>query len=115
METKRPYDLLTDGILAYGMRVGRLIFEEEKRIVYVFSDMPHIGPSDAMMVYQISKEDYDHLLSLSLPDRIPEQPVSYEMIDPYHELFLCGESAYCKRNRCSIEDIDITLTDELTE
>ncbi|MBR5341627.1 MAG: hypothetical protein IK151_06855 [Erysipelotrichaceae bacterium] len=113
MEIKKPYDLLTDGILAHGVRIGRFIFEEEKRIVYVLSDMPHIGPSDAMMVYQISKDDYNYLLSLSLPDRIPDKPVSADIIDSYHELFLCGESAYCKRNRCSIEDIDMTLTDEL--
>ena len=111
MEKKKPTDLITDGILAYGVELGRLVFEEDRRIVYVVSDFPHIGSSDVFMLYQISRDDYERLLEMSLPDRIPDFPAAAEYTDACHQRFLCGESAYCRRNECSLEDIDLSLTD----
>lgn len=114
MEEKKPSDMIVDGVLNYGVEVGRFLFEEERTTVYVISDFPHIGASDAFMVYQISKEDYDRLLAMSCQNRMPDLPVSADVTDACHREFLCGESAYCLRNRCTLKDVDLSLaeTDE---
>ena len=61
----------------------------------------HIGPSDVYMIYQISKEDYEMLLSKNIFDK--------EELDKLNKHFLCGESSYCKRNKFSIKDINKNL------
>ena len=104
-EEKRPADLLSDGALAYGTVLGRFVFEEERRIVYAVSELMHIAGADVSMVYQISKQDYLTLREMSTVDQIPE-------IEVCHCNFLCGESAYCIRNRCTLEDTDLSLTEE---
>ncbi len=111
MEKKKTFDFITDGVLAYGVDVGRFIFEQDRRIVYAVSDLPHIGPSDVRMVYQISKTDYDRLVSVSLPDRLPHPAVPAEVTDACRQRFLCGESAYCRRNEFSLADADPSLTE----
>ena len=106
---KKPKDMIQDGVLAYGVTIGRFIFEEEQKTVYAISDFPHIGGSDVLMCYQISREDYDRLLPMSKPHGIPVPEVSSEITDACHREFLCGESAYCKRNEFSLEDTDLSL------
>jgi len=112
---KSPHDMITDGVLAYGVDVGRFVFEEEGFIVYVISDFPHIGPSDVFMVYQISKADYEKLLSMSCKNSIPRPPVSSKVTDACRKDFLCGESAYCKRYYCSMDDVDVNLAERIVK
>ena len=50
------------------------------------------------MYYQISKEDYYKLLSISSLDGIPKNEVSEDIIDKFHNIFLCGESSSCTSN-----------------
>lgn len=110
-EAKSPSDMVCDGVLAYGAEVGRFVFHKERSTVYVLSDLQHIGPSDVSMIYQISKEDYARLLKSSAQGRIPDVPVSRTMIDACKKRFLCGESAYCYRYRCTSADVDAALTE----
>ena len=110
-EKKRPDDMIRDGILAYGVTVGRFLFEKERKTVYAISDFPHIGASDVFMCYQISKTDYERLISMSRSDRIPAPEVSAEVTDACKRDFLCGESAYCKRNSFTLDDVDLSLTE----
>ena len=97
-------------MLAYGVEVGRLLFRQAKKVVYALSDLPHVGPSDVTMLYQISKKDYARLLAMSLPHAIPDPPVPAEVTDACRRGFLCGESAYCHRTSCSLADADPSLT-----
>ena len=113
-EKKKPSDYVSDGVLAYGMEIGRLIFRQAKVVIYTLSDLPHIGGSDVLMLYQISKVDYDWLLSMSLPHAIPDPPVPYDVICACRRGFLCGESACCIRTSCSLTDADISLAETLT-
>ena len=110
-ETRKVRDFITDCVLAYGVSVGRFKFQKERKIVYAISDFPHIGASDVCMYYQISKEDYGKLLKLSCPDRVPDPEVSNEILEACRGEFLCGESAYCKRNSFTLEDADLSLTE----
>ncbi|MCQ2485896.1 MAG: zinc ribbon domain-containing protein [Clostridia bacterium] len=110
---KSPHDMITDGVLSYGVNVGRLVFEEEGFTVYTISDFPHIGSSDVLTVYQISKEDYEKLLPLSCPDSIPQPPVSSTVTDVCRKKFLCGESEYCERYYCALDDADILLAERI--
>ena len=111
IEYKKVRDFISDGVLAYGVSVGRFKFQKERRIIYALSDFPHIGASDVLMYYQISKEDYEKLLKLSDPEKIPEPEVSGEIIEACRREFLCGESAYCKRNTFTLEDADLSLAE----
>jgi hypothetical protein len=110
-ETKKVRDFIKDGILAYGVSVGRFKFQKERKIVYAISDYPHVGASDVLMYYQISKEDYEKLLELSCPDKMPVPEVSNEITEACRKEFLCGESAYCKRNAFTLGDADLSLTE----
>ena len=103
---KKTSDMITDGVLAYGVTVGRFIFEEEKKTVYAITDLMHIGGSDVTMVYQIPSRVYYNLISMSLPDRIPSPEVPAAETNKYHTHFLCGESAYCRRNEFTLADAD---------
>ena len=111
METRKTYDFLTDGILAYGICIGRFFFKKSHRVVYAISDFPHIAGSDVYMYYQISKEDYEKLLELSHPDRIPDLPMPPETAEAFRRGFLCGESRYCLRSKFTLEDVDMSLTE----
>ncbi len=62
---KRFGDMTDDGVLAYGVTIGRFVFAPEGYTVFVISDLAHIGPSDVLMLYQITKEDYLKLLPLA--------------------------------------------------
>lgn len=108
-EAKTPYDMECDGILAYGVDVGRFVFHKENLTIYVIRDLQHIGPSDVSMVYQISKEDYDRLRKASAKEAPKDISVSQSMIDACKKGFLCGESAYCKRYQCTLADVDMSL------
>jgi len=110
---KSPHDVITDGVLAYGVDVGRFVYEEEGYTVYVITDFPHIGPSDVFMVYQISKADYEKLIPMSCSGRIPKPPVPSDVTDACRKEFLCGESAYCKRYYCTLDDVDKTLAERI--
>lgn len=109
--TKSPHEFITDGVLAYGVNVGRFVFEEEGYTVYAISDLPHIGPSDVLMMYQISKADYEKLLSLARKGEIPKPPVTAAVTDACRQRFLCGESAYCTRYRFALKDADKLLAE----
>ena len=110
-ETFNSKDLIIDGILNYGVLVGRFIFEGERKIVYALSDLMHIGGSDVSMVFQISKDDYLGLLSKSVKHGLPDFPVPYEITEKYHDIFLCGDSAYGKRNSFTIKEVDLELAE----
>lgn len=112
---KSTHDFISDGVLLYGVMVGRFIFKKEQKVVYAISDFPHIGPSDVLMIYQLSKSDYDMLLSKSLPHQIPEPHVSHSWAMSFRREFLCGDSAYCKRNRFSLDIADQSLVGSLTD
>lgn len=109
---KSPHDMITDGVLAYGVNLGRFVYEEEGYTVYVISDFPHIGPSDVFMVYQISKADYEKLLSLSCKGNVPQPSVSSAVTNECRKEFLCGESAYCERYYCALENVDLSLAEK---
>jgi len=111
-ETKSPHDFLCDGVLNYGVEVGRFVFKNTGKTVYAISDLPHIGASDVLMYYQISKLNYQRLLAISLPNHIPEPPIPASITEPCRHRFLCGESAYCKRNRFTIFQADSALTED---
>ena len=102
-------DFIIDGILNYGLTIGRFVFEEERKIVYALNELMHIGGSDVMMIFQVSKNDYADLLNRSSTNGLPDFPVPYEMTEKYHDIFLCGESAYCKRNSFTLNDADPKL------
>ena len=53
------------------------------------------------------------LLSLSCPDGIPVPEVSADITDFCKRGFLCGESAYGKRNAFTLADADSALSEEL--
>lgn len=109
---KRPGEMLDDGVLAYGVNVGRFLFEKEGYTVFVISDLPHIGASDVLMIYQVSKEDYEKLLLLSCKNEIPKPPVPSSITDACRKKFLCGESAYCQRYYCTLDDVDLSLAEK---
>ena len=111
METKNSHDFITDGVLAYGVLVGRFVFEEERRIIFAVSDYPHIGASDAFLIYQISRKAYNHLEGLSIPRGIPDPPIPMSLINGYRARFLCGDSAHCRQNSFSLKDVDFELTE----
>lgn len=111
-ETRSPNDFLCDGVLNYGVDVGRFVFKNTGKTVYAVSALPHIGASDVMMFYQISKLNYQRLLAMSLPDRIPEPPVPASVTELCHRRFLCGESAYCVRDAFTIFQTDSSLLED---
>ncbi|MBQ6655610.1 MAG: hypothetical protein IJM79_08845 [Erysipelotrichaceae bacterium] len=110
-ETKKPDEYISDGVLAYGAEVGHYLFEKSGRTVYVLARLEHIGPSDVLMVYQISPSDYRCLTALSQPRGIPEPPVDEQVIESCLRNFLCGQSAYCVRSECSLPDADPALSE----
>lgn len=114
-EAKSPHDFLCDGVLNYGVDVGRFVFDNTRKIVYAISDLPHIGASDVMMFYQISRLNYQRLLAMSLPDRIPEPPIPASVTEPCQRRFLCGESAYCERNAFTIFQADRALIEDAVQ
>lgn len=106
-EEKNTSDMITDGVLAYGVNVGRFLFNEGRIVVYAISDLPHIGASDSFMTYQITKDSYQQLLKMSEKNAIPQPAVPATVTDPCRIEFLCGESAHCKRNTFTLEDVDM--------
>ncbi len=106
-EEKNPSDMITDGVLAYGVNVGRFLFNNGRAVVYAISDLPHIGASDVFMTYQITKDSYQLLLKMSEKNRIPSPAVPATITDACRLDFLCGESAYCKRYEFTLEDVDM--------
>ncbi len=112
METKKPQDFICDGVLNYGVVVGRFLFHNTGKTVYAVSDLPHIGASDVMMFYQISRLDYKRLLGMSLPHRIPSPPLPSSVVKPCYKRFLCGESAYCERYEFSLLHADRIFLDD---
>lgn len=114
-ETKTPADFLHDGVLNYGVIVGRFVFNNTRKIVYAVTDLLHIGPSDVMMIYQISKLNYQRLLGMSLPDRIPQPPIPTSVTEPCRRRFLCGESALCERNAFTILQADRSLVEDAAQ
>ena len=110
-EEKNPSDMITDGVLAYGVNVGRFLFNEGRIIVFAISDLPHIGASDSFMTYQISRDSYKFLLRWSEKNRIPSPAIPATVTDPCRLGFLCGESAYCKRYSFTLEDVDMNHVD----
>lgn len=112
-EKRRPQDMITDGILAYGVDVGRFLFDGGKVVVYAISDFPHIGPSDVLMTYQITKESYVLLMKMSEKHSIPRPAVPATFTDSCRIGFLCGESAYCKRNTFTLDDVDMEHVEQI--
>lgn len=105
--------MITDGVLAHGVTVGRFVFQDERLVVYAITDLLHVGNSDTTMIYQISKSDYNMLMARSLPDRVPAHEVPAKVTNLCHRNFLCGESAYCKRDGFKPEHVDMALVDKL--
>jgi len=111
-EIKSGHDMKCDGVLAWGVDVGRFVFEQYGKVVYAITDMPHVGASDVMICYQISRADYEHLLAMSRPHAIPNPPVPATITNQYYNHFLCSESAYAIRNEFTLRDVDLSLCDE---
>lgn len=111
-EVKSWRDMICDGVLAWGVEVGRFVFEKYGKIVYAITDTPHVGPSDVVVCYQISRADYEHLLAMSMQHAIPDPPVSPTITNKYHDVFLCSQSAYAKRYKFTLRDVDKSLLDE---
>ncbi len=114
-EEKNPSDMITDGVLAYGVNVGRYLFNEGRIVVYATPDLPPIGASEVFMTYQITKDSYQLLLKLSEKNRIPSPAVPATVTDPCRIGFLCGESAYCKRYDFTLEDVDMDHVDFMNQ
>lgn len=111
-EVKDWRDMTSDGVLAWGVIVGRFVFEKYGKVVYAITDTPHVGPSDVTVCYQISRADYEYLLAMSQPHRIPDHPVPSTITNKYYNNFLCSESAYAKRNEFTLRDVDQSLCGE---
>lgn len=114
-ETRSPRDFLCDGVLNYGVEVGRFVFKDTGKTVYAVSERLHIGASDVMMYYQISPLNYQRLLAMSLPDRIPEPLVPLSAAMACRQRFLCGESAHCRRNEFTVFQADSTLIEDTAQ
>ncbi|MCQ2233430.1 MAG: hypothetical protein MJZ24_01660 [Paludibacteraceae bacterium] len=114
-ERKSPGDMITDGVLAYGVNVGRFLFNEGKIVVYAISNLPHIGVSDVFMTYQITKDSYKALQKMSEKNGIPTPAVPASLTESCHIEFLCGESAYCKRNTFTLEEVNMEQVDVLNK
>ena len=110
-EIRKPRDFIKDGILAYGVEVGRFVFEQSQRTVYALTECLHAGPSDVYMFYQVPRNVYDRLKFWSLPDRIPASPAPSGLTDGCYGHFLCGESAYGKRTSFTLADADSSLVE----
>lgn len=112
-EIKGPRDCKFDGVLAWGVELGRFVFEEFRTIVYIITDTPHIGPSDTTMFYQITKDDYVRL-SKMVPVSFDacSQSVPSSVTSPCRRNFLCGESIHCKRNKFTLRDVDLSLIEK---
>lgn len=111
-EMKCPRDFIRDGVLNYGIDVGRFVFKNTHKTVYAVATLLHVTASDVMMFYQISKLDYYRLLGMSLPSQIPDPPIPLSIVAPCRRRFLCGESAYCKRYAFSIFHAELALTED---
>lgn len=111
-ETKSYHDFLCDGVLSYGVEIGRFVFRNTRKTVYAISELLHIGPSDVMMFYQISRLNYLRLLPMSLPNRIPEPPISASITNPCRLRFLCGESADCRRTAFTVFHADSAFIED---
>lgn len=111
-EIKTWHDMIDDGVLAWGVQVGRFVFEKYGKVVYAITETPHIGPSDVTVCYQISRADYDHLMAMSQPHSIPDPPIPSTITDKYHDIFLCSQSAYAKRYEFTLREVDMSLCDE---
>lgn len=110
MDKRKSYDFISDGKLAYGVEIGRFILDN--KIVYALSDLMHVSGSDVSMFYQLRKNDYDKLYLLASKGYVPDPPVSREITDKYHNIFLCGESAHAKRNGFTLKDVAINFTED---
>lgn len=111
-ETMSCHDFIGDGVLAWGVDVGRFVFKKNGKVVYTLTDLPHVVASDVLFCYQISRVVYDFLIAKSLPHRIPKPPVPPSITNRYHNIFLCSESAYAKRNEFTLKDVDLSLCDD---
>jgi len=112
-EIKAWRDMISDGVLAWGVDVGRFVFEKYGKVVYALTDTPHVGPSDVTICYQISRAEYERLLAMSRPHAIPEPSVPAAITDQYHDRFLCSQSAYAIRYEFTLRNVDLSLCDDL--
>jgi len=112
-EIKNWHDMVDDGVLAWGVQVGRFVFEKYGKVVYALTDTPHVGPSDVVVCYQLSRAEYDELLAMSESHRIPNPSVPSTLTDQYHTRFLCSQSAYAKRYDFTLQDVELELCDDL--
>lgn len=112
-EIKGPHDFISDGILAWGVEIGRFVFEKFHTIVYTLTDTPHIGPSDTTMYYQITKQDYERLSKMVIESfTIFSESVPSSVTTPCWRDLLCGESIHCKRNKFTLRDVDLSLVEK---
>ena len=108
MEKKQSEDFISSGVLAWGVLIGKFVFEEAGVEVFAITECLHIGGSDVYRYSQISVTDYENLLPKSIAKGIPNPPMPEGQIRPYKRNFLCGESIDWK-NEFSLEDVDMSL------
>lgn len=111
-ETKSHTDFICDGVLNYDNLVGRFEFNNTGKTVYANAVMMHIGPSDVMMCYQISKLNYKRLCDMSMPHRVPDPRVPNSLIEECRRRFLCGESEHCSRYEFTVFEAERVLLDD---
>lgn len=111
-EIKDCNDMISDGVLAWGVCVGRFVFKKYGKVVFAITDTPHVGPSDVTVCYQLSRDEYERLLSLSQPHSIPTPSVPSAVTNMFYTRFLCSESAYSKRTKFTLKDVDLSLCED---
>ena len=108
MEKKRTKDFISSGVLAWGVLIGKFVFEEDGVEVYAITECLHIRGSDVYSFAQISVDDYEKLLPESKVKGIPNSSIPENKLQSYKRRFLCGESEDWK-NEFSLEDVDMSF------
>ena len=108
MEKKRPKDFIASGVLAWGVLIGKFVFEQEGVEVYAITECLRISGSDVYRFSQISLDDYEKLLPKSQAKGIPNPPMSEDLVHSYLRGFLCGELIDWKNEFC-LEDVDMSI------
>lgn len=108
MEKKGTKDFISSGVLAWGVLIGKFVFEQEGGEVYAIAECLHISGSDVYRFVQISVDDYEKLIPESKIKGSPHPSIPDDEVRSYMRGFLCGESK-AWRNEFSLEDVDMSL------
>jgi len=107
LEIKDSNDFIGDGVLSYGVRIGR--FEFLSQTIYAISNIIH-ARTDCNLYWLLSKAEYEDLKLLSKTkltefESIPKGINEFLYDKYFNNKFLCGETIYCERATFSLNDV----------